>query len=191
VNHEQRYKHEDTCPYQPVECWAVNWNDTVAKCVWQGKKSDLFDHVKSVHGLQYVHVGPTKEGVEFGAFERSPIRIVLLRALGELFWLTVKHDSDSGVHHGVVHYIGPRSRAALFEYTIEIKFPDGKGKYSHTFPTRTCFENNNEMFDAESFFPATLCTLDMGSINPKKYLPGYKFTVSEVLLPQTYTFVRY
>ena len=182
MNLEQRYEHEDTCPYQPVECWAANWNDTVAKCVWKDKKSKLFDHVQSVHGLQCVHEGPTKEGVEFGAFDRSPVRIVLLRALGELFWLTVKYDSESGVHHGVVHYIGPRSRAADFEYTIEIKFPEGKGKYSFTFPTRTYFEGINEAVVDQRFFPVTLCTHDMGSVNPKKCLPGYKFTVSQVSL---------
>jgi len=105
------------------------------------------------------------ECVEFGGFDRSPIWIVMLCAFSELFWLTVKCDVDSGIHHGVVHYIGPRSRAARFEDTIEIKFPDGKGKYSLTFPTGTYFEDINEMFDADLFFPVILYTLDIGSIN--------------------------
>ena len=117
MNYEQRYDHEDVCPYQPVECWVGNRNDTVAKCVWQGRKSNLLDHVQSVHGRQWVHVDPTMEGAEFGGFERSPVRIVLLCAFSELFWLTVRSDSDNGLHHGVVYYIGPRSRAARFEYT--------------------------------------------------------------------------
>lgn len=180
MNLEQSNEHEDLCPYRPVECWVGNWNDTVAKCVWQGTKNELFSHVCSVHGDQWVHVGMTMEGVEFGGFDTSPIRIVLLCTLSELFWLTVKCDLDSGIHLGVVHYIGPRSRAAQFEYTIEITFPDGQGKYSVTFPTRTCFEDINEMFDADCFFPVSSYTVAMGSINPKKRFPGYKFTVREV-----------
>ena len=104
VNHEQRSEHKDICPYQPVECWAEDWNDTVAKCGWQGKKSDLLDHVRLIHGLHWVHVTPKMEGAEFGCFDRNAKKIVLLCAFEELFWLTVKHDLDGGVHQEVVQY---------------------------------------------------------------------------------------
>ena len=179
MNLEQGSAHEDICSYQPVECWAGNWNDTVTKCGWRGKKSDLLDHVQSTHGLQWVHVGPTMEGAEFGDFDMSAIRIVLLCAFAELFWLTVKHDLDNGIHQGVVYYIGPRSRAALFEYTIEI----GKGKYSVVCPTGTCFEDTNQMLNDKRLLHIKLHLPEEISVNPKNCFSGYKYTVRQVLLP--------
>jgi len=152
VNHEQRCEHEDTCPYQPLECWAGNWKDTVAKCGWQGKKSDLLDHVQLVHGLHWVHVGPTMEGAEFGGFDRSCIKVVLLCAFEELFWLTMKHDVDNDIHQEVVQYIGPRSRAAQFENKIEFQSYDGKSTHTSTGKTKTCFEDINEILAARHCF---------------------------------------
>ncbi|GFG40271.1 hypothetical protein Cfor_04766, partial [Coptotermes formosanus] len=124
VNHEQRSQHEDICPYLPIECIAGSGRDSVAKCGWRGKKSELFDHVGLVHGLHFVHVGPTMEDVEGGDFDRSSMKIILLCVFEELFWLTVKHDVENNTRVEAVQYIGSRTRATGFEYQHELKSLD-------------------------------------------------------------------
>jgi hypothetical protein len=128
-------------------------------------------------------MGPTMEGAEYGGFDRSPIKIVLLCVFEELFWLTVKHDLDSGLHQEVVQYIGPRSRAALFKYKIEFKSNVAKRTYSCTGKTKTCFEDVNEILAARRCFDLRIRYLRDVYMNFKKYVPGYKLTVRKVLLP--------
>jgi hypothetical protein len=123
------------------------------------------------------------EGAEFGGFDRNPIKIVLLCALGELFWLTAKYDLDSGFHQEVVQYIGPKSRTALFEYEIELTYYDGKSKNTTIDKTKNFFEDVNEIFAAKRCFKISISYLRSEYMNSKKYVPGYKLTVREALLP--------
>jgi Seven in absentia protein family. len=181
VNHEQRSQHEDSCPYQPVECLAGYWKETVVKCGWQGKQSELLEHVRLVHGIQWVHVGPTVEGAEFCGFDSSTIKIVLLCAFEELFWLTVKHDVDTDTHLQVLQYIGPRSRAKLFKYEIELKFLDGSRKSTWSTITKTCFEDINEILAAKRNIYSTTCSFITSYMNSN--IRRYKFTVHKVLPP--------
>jgi hypothetical protein len=183
VNHEQRYQHEDICPYLPIECLAGNGKDSVAKCGWRGKKTELYDHVVLAHGLHLVHVGPTMEDVEGGGFDRCSMKIMLLCALEELFWLTVKHDLENNTRLEAVQYIGSRSRATHFEYQHELQSIDGRTRISFVSATRTCFEDVNAIISAKFCFHTDLYFFRSLFLNSHKRIPGYKLTLRKVLFP--------
>jgi hypothetical protein len=120
------------------------------------------------------------EDVEGGVFDRSSVKIMLLCALEELFWLTVKHDVETNTRLEAVQYIGSRTRATQFEYRHEIQSVDGRTTISFVSTTRSCFEDTSAIIGAKFCFHADLYFFRNVFLNSNKRLPGYKLTIHKV-----------
>lgn len=178
MDHDQRSQHEDACPFLPVECLAGTGEELV-KCGWRGKKSELLEHVTSVHGKSFVHTGQTIEDCESGGFDRNFINVTLLCADGELFWRTIKHDIDNNTRLEVVQYIGSKRKATQFQYQQELTSLDGHITVSFLSVTMNCFQDMNAVFDSKLCFNIDLHFFKAFFLNCRKRVPGYKLTVQK------------
>jgi hypothetical protein len=176
VNHDQRSQHEDICPFLPVKCLA-GVGEEVVKCGWQGKKSELLKHVTLVHGSSLVHLGQTVRDIEIGRFDKNFVKVTLLCASGELFWMTVKQDIGNNTRLEVVQYIGSKRKAAQFEYQHELKSLDGKIAISFLSVTKNCFEDINAVFASKCCFNVDLYFFKELFLTSRERVPGYKLTV--------------
>jgi hypothetical protein len=179
VDHDQRSQHEDACPFLPVECFAGR-GERVVKCGWRGKRSEVLEHVTSVHGISSVHMGQTIEDIKIRGFDRNFVSVTLLCANGELFWMTVKQDIDKNIRLEVVQYIGTKRKATQFQYQHELISLDGDITVSFLNVTKSCFEDVNEIFASKCCFNIDLNFLQKLFLSYKTRVPGYKLTVKKI-----------
>ncbi|PNF19749.1 hypothetical protein B7P43_G14754 [Cryptotermes secundus] len=180
VNHDQRYQHEDACTFLHVECLAGIGEEGV-KCGWRGKKTELLEHVVSVHGKSSVYMGQTIEDIECREFGRNFVNVTLWCAKGELFWMTVKQDIVKNTRMEVVQYIGSKRKATQFQYQHELKSLDGNMIFSFLNVTKNCFEDFDAVFASKSCFNIDLNFFKELFLNSKKRVPGYKLTIKKIL----------
>jgi hypothetical protein len=180
VNHDQRSVHENVCNFLPVECLA-GMGEEVVKCGWQGKKSDLLEHVDFVHGYSFVHRGSTIRNFQSGRFDKNFIKVTLLCVSAELFWMTVKQDIDNNTRLEVVQYIGSKKKAAQFEYQHELKSVDGKIAISFLSVTENLYEDINAIFAFKRCFTIDLNFFKKLFATCKERVPEYKVTVRKAL----------
>jgi hypothetical protein len=179
VIHDQRSQHEDICPFLPVECLAGKGEKEVSKCGWRNKKSELLEHVCSVHGSEMIRLGQVIEGIWSGGFDRTSVKVILVCALGDLFWLTVKNDIESNTRLEAVQYVGSERKAEQFEYKHELTSLDGKTSTSFLRPARNCFEDISAVLDSNLCFHTDINFFKNLFVYFNKYVPGYKLTIQK------------
>lgn len=179
VNRNQRSRHEDSCPFLAVDCFAGIGNE-VARCGWRGKRSLLLEHVATAHGNSFVHMGPMITDIEIAGFDRNFVEVTLLSAVGELFWVIVKQDSDNNTRLEVVQYIGPKVQSTQFEYQLELGSLNGEYSLSCISVTKDCSEDINEILASKCCFYIHFDHLKEVFLSGGKRLPGYKLTVRKM-----------
>lgn len=179
VNHDRRTQHEDACPFLNVECLA-GIGEEVVKCGWRGKKIELLEHVASVHGNSLVYMGQTIEHIECGALDRNFVKVTLLCAEGELFWIAVKQDIVNNTRLEVVQYIGSNGEATQFQYKHELKSLHGNMTLSTLNVTKNSLEDINAVFASKSCFHIDLTFFKEIFSNSEQRVPGYKLTVQKL-----------
>lgn len=179
VNHDQRSQHEDVCPYLPIECLAGKGEKQVSKCGWKGMKSELLEHVRSVHGAEMIRLGQAVEGIECGGFDRTSVKVTLVCAVGDLFWLTAKNDMENNTRLEVVQYIGSKRKAEQFQYKHELTSLDGNTVISFLSSTINCFEDIGTVLDSNLCLHIDINFFKKLFVDINKHVPWYKLTIQK------------
>jgi hypothetical protein len=108
-----------------------------------------------------------------------------LCAIGELFWVIVKHDFDMKRFLEVVQYIGPKVKATQFEYKLEFRSVQRELTLSFLSVAENCFEDINEIFASNRCLSINFDHLMEPFLSAEKYVFEYKLTVQRILQTQT------
>jgi hypothetical protein len=97
---------------------------------------------------------------------------MLLSALDDLFWLTVKYHVDTDTHLVAVQYFGSSRIAKRFQYCFDHPYTV-LGKSIFPRPVSTCLE------DVKKTLADQIPLFRPSHLDPFKPIPGFKLSVFE------------
>jgi hypothetical protein len=160
-----------------VECLAGYGRQEVPKCGWKGKKSQLLRHVNADHGLEMIYTLHPIEDSVMCVGDADFMQVLLVCTLGELFWLTRKHDVRNNKRLEVLHYIGSAGKAAEFRYRCDLISTDKSAMISFLSKTRSTQEDKHAVFGSNPYFQMDFDIFVRYFVENNGHVPGYKLSI--------------
>jgi hypothetical protein len=173
-------EHEDICFFQPVECLAGSGGKRVLKCGWKGKKCDLLAHVNKQHGISMIHATQPEVITSPCVYGQDCMRVTLISAHSELFWLTLKFDVKKNKRFEAVHFIGSAARAKEFRYKCDLSSGNGETGTSFFSTTKSILHETGDVFAASPHFQMDIDVFEKLFVEKDGHIPGYKLTIEKV-----------
>lgn len=128
----ERQAHEVVCPYRQYPC-------TVEPCSWLGKRSSLPQHMMQHHPANLVSVSNHEVSLTLTQHVNEE-KTFLMHCFDELFHCVMGVDCQQDIFVGLVMYLGPREKAAEFEF--ELKFKRDTPPYTSVVIRRSTLEES-------------------------------------------------
>nr|CAD7612679.1 unnamed protein product [Timema genevievae] len=130
-------------------------------CQWQGKRSELWRHVKETHGPLAMHLERSKLCFRLTNhnFTINAKTVILFYAMNELFWYHFHQDCKRNMWYQSVQYIGPISHASRFRYELEFSSEESRRRIMFSRETHSDMEKMAAVFDSGDCF-----SIDLNSV---------------------------
>nr|CAD7262679.1 unnamed protein product [Timema shepardi] len=154
-------------------------------CQWQGKRSELWRHVKETHGPLAMHLERSKLCFRLTKhnFTINAKTVILFYAMNELFWYHFHQDCKRNMWYQSVQYIGPISHASRFRYELEFSSEESRRRITFSRETHSDMEKMAAVFDSGDCFSIDLNSVKF-FVSPNNCL-NFKLANALVVLSST------